>query len=346
METIFLSYLNELNNYYNLEQIDSICDFKINKSICLNNNNGLIFTNEIIELMSNTFNDFADVHNEYKNEKAYIIKIIQKILPILNNDIFEYSFNIQDVCTISKTNIQKKIHSICVCIRNNELRKKLRETNPNVTCICGLFEYRDKPNRTHTSYGEYKGNFTFENPDILYNYILNGNFERKYLFLEYKTQITQAFVDLDFKYEKQEILRNYLPEEKLSELINYILNVICGVMNDINYLFVDKNIGYGIHLYFPNKLVTKNELISIIRQIQNKLINENYLNLPNQIVRKFYKLILDDCACHSGLVLPFQYKNRSFYKINKEKSTYLPIPDDKIKQLKLCSLRHNVQLTI
>jgi hypothetical protein len=206
-------------------------------------------------------------------------------------------------------------------------------------CICGLLQYRNSKPTTHTSYGDYKlkGKFSFPDVKILYDFILNSPFKNKYLFVERRTERTIAYFDFDFKLDKHG-LSKYLPDTRINELTDHIIILICSVLGTNEYIYVDKTIGYGVHLYFPNVILSEKELTDCVTIITKQLVKTNILDLPQPIANKLYKIVLDKQACHNGLAFMFQDKNGAHYKINMEKSTYKGIPDSQMEQLMLCTL--------
>lgn len=201
---------------------------------------------------------------------------------------------------------------------------------------------KNGPSITHTSFGDgkFKGKFCFPDPEILYRFILNSDYRSKYLFVEYRTEKTIAYFDIDFKLQKHG-LEKYLPEERIEEFANYIIAKICDELGDDQYVYSDKTYGQGLHLYFPRTIVTKKELMNHMDNIVKIVIRENMMGWTtvDDIPSRICKYVLDKSACNNGVALMFQEKNGSYYKINMEKSTYREIPDDPMSQLKLCQLR-------
>ena len=338
-KTLVLNFLNLFLTANDLPKIDDIGSFSVPKSLLINTSNAALFTHEQIEELSLNFEKFRDVHDKSSSNMSYMIAIIGCLTRALNNAYNSYMFSVKDICTIEHKIIKQKTRNVCGCLFNNEVRRKARELDETVVCICGLFQYKDKPNMTHLSYGDVKGNFEFLDPDILYNFILTNNTHNvKYLFVEKRTSLTQAYFDLDFKLEKHG-LKDYLPEEKIQELTSHIIECICEILHDKSYIYADKTIGYGVHLYFPNLVISKKQLVEHTNNIMQKLIDKNIFGWDGKIVSNIYKHILDQQACNNGLCLLYQDKNGTHYKINKDMSTYEKIPEDKLEQFKLCSLR-------
>lgn len=361
-KTILLKFLNKILFLNNLPEVLELEKFDIEKKLLFVsdvsnisntcNTQQIIFSPDIVNELSQNFVCFESVYEKSKNSQNCVLAVLTKALAELSDKtkLYKLSF-VSDRVEIIYEQLKKEYkQTICACLRSSELRKKTRELDPTAVCICGLFEYRNTVTSntiTHMSYGDgkLKGSFNFPDPLILYNFILHSEHKDKYLFVEARTELTQAYFDFDFKLDKHG-LSQYLDESdtnKFNDLLKYIMDKICEELGDYQYIYSDKTIGNGVHIYFPNKIVTKKELIDHTQRIHNQLIKENFLNLPKSenINRRVYELILDKNVCHNGLCLMYQNKNNSHYKINIEKSTYPNIPTDKLEQLILCQLRIN-----
>ncbi len=337
-KTLVLKFLNVFLVGNGLAPIPEIESFQVPKSTLMSESNVALYSSDQIEELSSTFDKFRVIHEKSCRNSSYMIAVIGCLIRAIDSARDSYTFNVKDVCTITHTVQKPKIYDICNCLYNKELRRKVREVDETCKCACGLFQYKNKPDITHTSYGDIKGNFEFVDPTILYRFILENNGKFGYIFVEKRTEFTQGFFDLDFKLEKHG-LKDYLPEDKIPELTAHILRRICETMGDDKYVYADKTTGYGVHLYFPNSIISKKELIDRTGRIMQTLITDNIYGWDASLVSKIYKFILDKMACNNGLCLMYQDKNGAHYKINRELSTYEPIPDDKIEQLKLCALR-------
>lgn len=351
---ILLTFINKLfeTNVFvgiNLEQIEKLEDFSVDKNILINIDNAKlcdVFTDDMVNLLSNNFESFSDIYVKTKSSANCVIAILVKLIAELSDNEVEWKFSIGNPSIITCTKqikLSKLKQNICTCLRSPEIRHQVRAVDPDAVCICGLFEYRDKSPQTHSSYGEFKGCFSFPDPLILYNFILNSEFKSKYLFVENRTNSTIAYFDLDFKLEKHNLSEylNVNDKDNMNNFINHIIQNICMEIDNYEYIYSDKNVGNGIHLYFPTKILTKTELLIHTKKICSNLIKQNFLNLPktNNVHQRVYKFILDQNVCHTGICFMFQNKNGSHYKINLDKSTYPNIPEDRIKQLILCQLR-------
>ncbi len=339
-----LKFLNIFLTGNKLTNIDNINSFVVNKSLLINKNNVSLFSVDQIDEMSAKFLEFRTLYNENVNNAAFMIVAINYLIQSLNDSKNFYKFVTNKIihtnetnCTIDHKIIKSKIHDICACLRDSNVRKDARKFDATISCICGLFSYRDKPIITHTSFGinKLKGGFEFVDPNVLYNFIINSEHKTKYLFAENRTKTTQAYFDIDFKSKNCDKEFTF---EIVELMTQHIIENICKVLKNQNYIYVDKTFGYGVHLYFPEIICTKKQLIEYTQNIINKMITENILKLTDDKINT-YKYILDICACNNGFILLFQDKNGTHYKINKEKSQYTNIPDDPTEQLKLCSLR-------
>ena len=338
-KSLVLNFLNIFLTGNDLKKIDDIGVFTVNKPLLINSKNILLFTNEQIDELSLNFEKFREVHDKSSNSLSYMIAVIGCLTRALNSAYNSYMFYVKDICTIEHKVIKQKTRNMCSCLFNSEVRRKARELDETIVCICGLFQYKEKSEVTHLSYGDVKGAFEFTNPDVLYDFILKKNVHKiKYLFVEKRTTMTQAYFDLDFKLEKHG-LKEYLSDEKIPELTSHIIKCICEVLSDEKYIYADKTTGHGVHLYFPNLIVSRKQLIEHTSNVMEKIINKNIYAWDEKVASKIYKCILDLQACNNGLCLMYQDKNGAHYKINKTMSTYEKIPENELEQLKLCSLR-------
>lgn len=344
--TEILAFINTFLENQSIAPISDIMAFSIDKTILLKPGLSTIFSNEQLDKLGTHFYQTKKIHEKNKETDSYMITMLTYLIRMLSDTTNKYKFNYDDVCTISHTLIDPTIQppkdDMCACLRNAEIRHEARKVDKTIMCICGLLQYRNNKPTTHTSYGDYKikGNFSFPDVNILYDFIINSSFKDKYLFVERRTERTMAYFDFDFKADKN-ILSKYLPEARINELTDYIIRLICSVLGSNEYVYVDKTVGYGVHLYFPKVILTKKELVECVTNITKQLVETNILDLPESIANKLYKIVLDKQACHNGLAFMFQNKNGTHYKINKDKSTYADIPESPLEQLKLCTLRRS-----
>ena len=191
----------------------------------------------------------------------------------------------------------------------------------------------------YLSYGQITGNFE-ANTTIIQKISLDNNLNSLYAFVEFKTEYYRLNFDLDFK-ERCELVSPYI--FKHQEITKYLISVITTSLNyiiknpDIKYIHAIKNIGYGVHLYWPNIILNK-ELHLQIYNLTIKLIEQDQTNnIPINIIKK----IFDVSVCKSnGLRLFYNKINESFYYPSKELSTIEFSPDAK-KHFKYCLLNTN-----
>jgi len=128
--------------------------------------------------------------------------------------------------------------------------------------------------------------------------------------------------DFDFKIDKCILLNDYI--QQFDIIFNFITFNIIETLNEtfnnpnIQYIYADKNIGYGIHLYFPNIIVNKNVHSYLFNTIKNKIIKNN--SYPIEIINH----IFDPCVSKANGLRMFYYNyNNNFYKPNKNLSTFV-----------------------
>jgi len=343
-KSALLSFINTFLESQSLPPINDIMTFSVNKTLLLKPESSTIFSDEQFDKLATYFYQTKKIHAKYNKTDSYMITMLTYLVRMLSDNTNKYKFNYDDVCTISHTIIDPEAplqkDDMCACLRNAEIRHEVRKVDKTIMCICGLLPYRNNKPTTHTSYGDYKikGNFSFPDMKILYDFILNSSFKDKYLFVERRTEQTMAYFDFDFKLDKHG-LSKYLPDARINELTDYIIRLICSALGTNEYIYVDKTVGYGVHLYFPKIILFKKELIDCVEKVTTQLIETNILDLPQHVANKLYKIVLDKQACHNGLSFMFQNKNGAHYKINMDKSTYAAIPDSQMEQLVLCTLR-------
>lgn len=260
-----------------LPPIEKVGDFVVAKDLLLKSENVRLFKSEILNDMTTIFDTFGQVHQKTQSSVHYVLAVLSKLVCELSDSETTYKFTVGQQCRIVREKIKLARHAqdMCACLRNTEVRRKVRETDPNIVCICGLIEYRDKYPITHMSYGDtkLKGTFNFPDPRVLYDFILNSEFKNKYMFLEARTETTQAYFDLDFKLHKHG-LEQYLDTTnttntlKFEAFVQYVVEKIATELADPNYVYSDKTLrsddsnidNRGVHLFFPNKIVTKTQL--------------------------------------------------------------------------------------
>jgi hypothetical protein len=335
-----LKFINIFLSFYGLENINNLESFSDENTLLKNIDNYLKFYIDLIHEMSRKFEIFKMFHDNNIGTVDYMINILDYMTSCVNDGTHKYEFSITGAFGIIKQeNIKIHIHGICSCIWQDEARKKAREHDKYSVCVCSLLKYRDQPITTHVSYGEIKGNYDFSNLDVLHEFIENNEHKDKFAFMEKMTddEVYQGFFDLDL--EKQ-----HLSQNKTDELSTHIIETICSVLNNRIYILCDKSDNSkGIHLYFPEISVNRKQMSEITQNVIDELIKLNFLELSREgnIRSLAYKQIVDKLVCKNGVRSIFQNIKGAHYKINKEKSTYPNIPNDRLGQFKLCSLKKN-----
>lgn len=318
---------------------------------------------------SNNQMGFVDVFETNSKSKALLMILLKYLIKsTYDNSDVNMSCNLiveSNNFRFKETPIIKNCSKICPCLYNKELRHKMRETDPTINCVCGMFKYMATNKINYHSYSDkkIKGKYYFPDTNIVHQFILNNPYSSKYLFVEHKTPNFKFYLDLDFKHHKINnpaySLVEYMPIDKIQLVIDHILLITNQLLEFINIDYnkfiyaskikindelADPNLAYGVHIYYPNYVVNKAMWTEIVTKITNRLISDNILNTPLDIIRKLYESIVDSHVKNNGLVLLYQEKDGYSYQINQIKSTYL-IPSDKIKQLELCALSVDNYLT-
>lgn len=199
------------------------------------------------------------------------------------------------------------------------------------------------------SYGQKTGNYYFNSPDldILTTFILENKLAKYYSFIEIKTEYYKFIVDIDLKLEKYDELKTI---NNPVFIIDYVLSNFIKALNlliqnpNCDYIYADKQKGYGLHLYFPNIIVNNDFSIAIHQLCKNLCIKEN---LPNLTENQWNKIIDFSVAKQCGLRLLYNIKKdvndaNDFYKVNIEKSTHkFKNPHDKKEHIDTCFYRTN-----
>jgi hypothetical protein len=170
------------------------------------------------------------------------------------------------------------------------------------------------------SYGEKTGSF-LTNEYTLTKYSLNNYHRTKYCFVPIKTEYYMLMWDLDYKILKHPELFDF--KDKFDDITQYIIHYICESINelfinpDITYIYADKNIGAGVHLYFPNIIINKKVHAYLFNHIMQKMIKHNMY--PENILN----IVFDACISKAnGLRMFYYYLKDNFYKPNKDLSTF------------------------
>ena len=120
--------------------------------------------------------------------------------------------------------------------------------------------------------------------------------------------------------------------------------------DEIKYIYMDRNDKSNFHIIFPNIILNKYQAQTIrVKVLENIMENNAY-----RLTIETYEDIIDEAVfIYSGLKPIYQKKPHEnfYYEINKEKSTYKKIPDNKIGRLQVTSIRRpdkcaNVNLQI
>ena len=170
------------------------------------------------------------------------------------------------------------------------------------------------------SYGIKKGSYLTNNETLL-RYALDDKYNKLYCFVPIKTQFYTLIWDFDFKINKCALLNDYIDQYDFITL--YIIFYINETINEtfdnpnIEYIYADKNYGFGIHLYYPKIIVDKNTHSYLFNKIIEKIKINNYY--PFQIIEH----VLDACVSKANGLRLFYYEyNNNFYKPNKQLSTF------------------------
>ena len=108
------------------------------------------------------------------------------------------------------------------------------------------------------SYGNITGKFIIE-PKAFSKIITSDVNIKRYCFIPFKTEYYSLIWDFDYKVDKYSDLLNGLIDsfDKITmDIIQKIIEVIKETFtcddNTTDYIYAIKNIGYGVHIYFPN----------------------------------------------------------------------------------------------
>lgn len=205
----------------------------------------------------------------------------------------------------------------------------------------------------YVSYGETKGTFKIP-PEKIPIYIRDKIFCQKVALVEIKTEYYRLMFDLDYKPRNEKNEKYYkLYEGREEELTTYIIDKIMIVLDDVfiepnkKYIYCDKNIGEGIHLYYPNIIVNKIIHTEIAERIFSKILEENKYEIEKYV----WENIIDTSVSKgNGMRLPYCEYNGKYYKPNYEKSS-LDIPKNISEQIKYFQInteetKHSPELKI
>lgn len=208
------------------------------------------------------------------------------------------------------------------------------------------YRIKDKTGKSasHYSYsqGKYQGTFKILDLNTLHTLIVDNEQGKKYALLE--NVVADKFIhlafDLDFKDKPKYVsFKKYLIVDIIDGLIKIIINSIHTLFDGcvVSYIYADKNIGNGVHLYFPNIILSKVCCLALRSLIIETVISSRKFkkiddNLWNDVFdARIYKT--------NGLRLLYCVKDEGYYKVNLEKSTYSNLTNDKIQHLELAKFK-------
>lgn len=230
--------------------------------------------------------------------------------------------------TISNTKKYKKLYKM---IRNNF-------KDVDTTTLKSLYDFRcSKKEASVYSYGGIKGNY-FIPLDILEKIIDNDDICKSYALTEKKTDFYTLMIDFDMKDDK--LYYEFVKGKELDItkfVVEQVNNVISKYIDhpNLSYVYCDKNIGFGVHLYYPEILVNNSIHIFLLLKLQETCIANDTFKLNVDT----WKHICDiSIAKANGLRLPYFYKDGNYYKPHEQLSTY-KYPNEKGKIIRICSIR-------
>lgn len=199
--------------------------------------------------------------------------------------------------------------------------------------------YVPKEKATHLSYGFKKGNYIITDKNLK-TICESDYYFKNFCLVEVKTPFYVLMFDFDF-HSNHENSIEYANNADL--IVNHTIDHINSVLKktfhnpNISYVYSDKNVDKGVHLYYPNIIINKTVHQYIYNTVLDILIKKNKYKLNDED----WKNIFDCCITKSnGLRFPFFYKDGTYYKINENKSTH-DIPESKYEKVKLCCIRSN-----
>ena len=175
------------------------------------------------------------------------------------------------------------------------------------------------------SYGKTTGNYVIDKK-FLTKVATDETMLKKFCLVPKKTEYYNMIWDFDFKFDKCPELAKHSKEEDINNIMEHILDIIIIKLketfiitdNDLKYVYAIKNIGSGVHIYFPNIIVNKQIHHYIYTKTLEMLQEENYLT-PTLL-----KHIFDSCVSKAnGLRMFHFYNGDNFYYPCPLKSTYV-----------------------
>jgi hypothetical protein len=166
------------------------------------------------------------------------------------------------------------------------------------------------------SYGTIKGKFNI-NYDIIPQLLTDKYICQNYALVEKKTEYYRLIFDFDYKPLIRKSKNNSgnldffkCYNKKEDELTDIIIKYINIVLNEIfiesntKYIYCDKNIGFGVHLYYPHIIVNKIVHSNIMEKVINKLLTETTYNFNKNV----WENIVDGCVSDANsLRIPYTY---------------------------------------
>ncbi len=197
------------------------------------------------------------------------------------------------------------------------------------------------------SMGNKIGNFYFDNPNILYQFIVKNKQAKQYCFIEKKTKLYKLFWDFDIDNN----MLIYFTDNQINftEFWDYIIAKVVEALkyyideenNFFNYIYSNRtDVKHKLHVYFPNIIVDNSYALVIRNKVVQLIKNDNIYDLSDIYIDK----IIDKSVFKAnGLRLLFQSKKdqNGYYVLDRQKSTFKNIPKNRIEQLKLVSIRTN-----
>lgn len=309
-----ISYTKKINNENNTHTIDEM-------DLCLDiiNVSGCDATNKYLDRVTDipTIDDIdTDTGSKDTDEEDTDIddENIDNYLPDYNHENY--------FGTIPLPNPDNSHNKKCQI----ELFRLSKERTSETTCF---------------SYGKIRGNFNLSS-DILITSTADPYICSNYAIVEKKTEFYKLMFDFDFK---GSITTSTNGKEK--EIVLHITGIIIVILQtyiinpNTKYLYCDKNIGEGVHLYFPDIFVNKHFHNFIAEKVMTRLIDNNPFNFDKDTLTK----IFDPCVAKAnGLRLPYysitdkDTGESKYYKPNITLSTY-QINNNRKMATELCLIR-------
>jgi len=173
------------------------------------------------------------------------------------------------------------------------------------------------------SYGNITGKFILDKKWLTTNADNNINLSR-YCLIPFKTEYYNLIWDFDYKIDKHFNELKHLVNEFdnitltiINKIIDIIKNTFVYDDKTIQYIYAIKNIGYGVHVYFPNVIVNKVIHSYIYKKTLEELEKDKFLN------KQLLDIIFDACVSKAnGLRMFYFIKDDNYYYPIQYKSTY------------------------